>query len=750
MCNGPIGFAWRRVAAVLAFGIVTATGSGGSDTNSPIGTPPRVMAPEKASALALESRISDMGPDGDGAFDATQPAVAYNATENEFLVVWEGDDHVDGLVDGEIEIHAQFIDALTEAQVGADDFRVSHMGPDGDVSFGGFRPAVAYNGTDNQYLVVWHGDDGSDGLADEEFEIWGQLLDAGGAAIGSAIRISAMGDDGDPAQIARNAQVAYNGVSNEYLVVWEGVDNVGPLGPDEFEIFGQLIDASGAEIGPDDFRISDMGPNGHPGYDAFNAAVAHNHLAEEYLVVWDGDDNTGGVVANEFEIRGQLVAATTGIEIGVIDFRISVTGPDGAAQFDATEPSVAFDGAAAEYLVVWVADGAPLPDNKLAIRGQRIDAAGNRLEPNDLLIGSMGDPGDADLDAEAPSVAHNALESTWLVVWHGDDTSGGLVDDELEVYGRLVTFPMTGGQFRVSDMGTEDGDDRFDARLPVVAYNDANDEFLVVWEGDDDTGELIDDEQEIYGQKVAADTTETGANDFRISSAGPDGDFLFDAARAEVAYNVVDQEYLVVWVGEDDIDPLVEGELEIFGQRIDAVTGAEVGANDFRISQMGPDGDAGFEAGEPAIAYSRLSNRYLVVWEGDDASGNMVDDEFEIWGQLIDGATGAGDRVGIPDQRLRPRRGPLQRRPSAGRRVRLHHRQVPGRLGSRRHRHRDPQPQERDLRAAHRCRDGGGGRPQRLPDQRHGPAGRCGARWPGTVDRIQSPLPRVPRRLARR
>ncbi len=640
MRDGPSNVRCCWVASILAFGAMPTPGNGAGDGGTkPL---PHISA-ETAIAAALEARFSDMGPDGDATYDARRPAVAYSSASNEFLVVWEADDHDGDLVAGEFEIRAQRINALTGAEVGADDFRVSFMGPDGDPAFGAFRPSIAYNSLDNEYLVVWYGDDDSFALANDEFEIYGQRLDAAGAAIGTAFRISDMGGDGDPTFFARHPEVAYNSAGNEYLVAWEGEDNAGGLVAGETEIFGQLIDASGLEIGPDDFRISDMGPNGHPGYDAYNAAVACNPVADQYLVVWEGDDNAGGLVANEFEIFGQLIAGATGQQIGANDLRVSMTGANGAAQFDAAAPSVAYNAIDDEYLVAWESDGPPLLDGKIEIRGQRIDAAtGSRVDVDDFVISSMGDPADLDLGAASPGVTYDANDNTYLVVWHGDDPSGSLVDNEFEIYGRLVTFPLAGSQFRVSDMGTDDGDGRFDARWAVAACNDTDNEFLVLWDADDDSGLLVDDELEIYGQRIAAETTlETGTNDFRISSAGGDGDHTFDAGSAAVAYNSVNNEYLVVWEGDDDIEPLVDGELEIFGQRIDALTGAEIGPNDFRISDMGPDGDTTYEGGEPAVAYNSINNLYLVVWEGDDDTPPFINEEFEIHGQLIDGATGS-------------------------------------------------------------------------------------------------------------
>lgn len=47
-------------------------------------------------------------------------------------------------------------------------------------------------------------------------------------------------------------------------------------------------------------------------------------------------------------------------------------------------------------------------------------------------------------------------------------------------------------------------------------------------------------------------------------------------------------EGLACWEGEDNVE-LVNGEREIFCQRLDAASGAEL-ADDFRLTDMGPDG----------------------------------------------------------------------------------------------------------------------------------------------------------------
>src|SRR5437763_325335 len=95
-----------------------------------------------------------------------------------------------------------------------------------------------------------------------------------------------------------------------------------------------------AEVGLNDFRISHMGPDGNPTYGAFDPAVAYNGAANEYLVVWDGDDNTGLLVNDEFEIFGHRLSAATGAPIGANDFRISDMGLDGNTTYGAFTPAV--------------------------------------------------------------------------------------------------------------------------------------------------------------------------------------------------------------------------------------------------------------------------------------------------------------------------------------------------------------------------------------------------------------------------
>ena len=592
-------------------------------------------------------RISDAGADLDS--DGEKPAVVYNSTDNEYLVVWEGDDVRGALTNGEYEIYGQRVDAATGQEVGPNDFRISDMGPDGDGSYDAFKPAVAYNPDLNQYLVVWEGDDDTGTLVDNDFEIHGQLLQANGSEIGDDFLISYMGNYSNlPPYSAYSPAVAYNPAQDQYLVVWEGQEKLLINGQpaDEYEIFGRLIEADGT-LKISKLRISDLGPDGDPYYWAENPAVIYNPTANQYLVLWNGDDDTGNLVQGKKEIYGQLLDASGG-EIGA-EFRVSTTGADNDVILDSTDPAGTYNPDSNQFLVVWQRDhssvGNEEEDDEHEIYGQLLQADGTEIG-NDFRISDMGPDGVEQFDAEYPAVTYNAVTGQYLVVWDGDDNGGDLLEDHQEIFGQLLEAngQETGeNDFRITYTGP-DSDPDFDTVLPAVAYNPVSNHFFVASQSDLEVfpgGE----EDEIVGQLLAANGDDAGTGSVRLSNMGADENF--HANDPAVAYNSVDNEYLVVWSADDNISENVDNELEIRGQRIDAATGAEVGLNDFRISRMGPDKNANYQASSPAVAYNARLNQYLVVWGGNEVGLGSA--ETEIYGQIL---KADGAEIGEDDFRI--------------------------------------------------------------------------------------------------
>jgi len=118
-----------------------------------------------------------------------------------------------------------------------------------------------------------------------------------------------------------------------------------------------LSSAGAAEVGPNDLRISDIGPNGTAGHEAFQSKVAYNSATGQYLVVWRADEQAD----LQAEIHGQLIDAATGAEVGANDFLIARIGTAGDPATDAIEPAVAYNSVRNEFLVVFAGDNAPDP-----------------------------------------------------------------------------------------------------------------------------------------------------------------------------------------------------------------------------------------------------------------------------------------------------------------------------------------------------------------------------------------------------
>ena len=377
------------------------------------------------------------------------------------------------------------------------------MGPDGDRNYFVDDPAVAYNPRTNQYLVVWEGEDDRGGLVDGEVEIFGQLLDGAGNEIGpNDFRLSDAGPDGVTTFTARDPAVIYNSRDNQFLVVWRA-DGTGNLVDNEFEIFGQLLDAAGNEIGPNDFRISQMGPAGDSLYDAFDPILAYNDQRNEYLVVWEGDDHLGGLVEGEDEIFAQRLAA--GGQLQGERIRVSHFGPTANPDFDAQDPAVVYNRTTDQYLIVWEGQQT-IPgsgEDFQEIYGQFLAGSSGQEIGDDFGISTMGESLTDEFNANDAVVGYDPRTNSYLVVWNGEDDNGILHEDENEIFGQQLQSDgqLAGEMVRLSDMGP-DGDDYFEAEYVAIALNPEAGIFLAVWESYDDNAFVTPDDTEIYGQLV--------------------------------------------------------------------------------------------------------------------------------------------------------------------------------------------------------------------------------------------------------
>jgi hypothetical protein len=407
------------------------------------------------------------------------------------------------------------------AQTAGPQLRISN-GPKREIA-----PAVAWNSTDTEYLVVW--EDWRDyGGAARGIDIYGRLIDANGAPSGSAFRISGPADVYDDQAPA----VAWDEDRNEYLVVWRRWADAYAFD----EIYGQRIQGGGGFAGPS-FRIS--GPAAI-GRDVSNPALAYNPVHGQYLVVyelyWELDDvicgqrvgGNGTLFGSEFRIGGNLAV-------------------------DTDSPQVVFNATRQEYLVVWD-DNRNGQNRGWDVYARRVDADGTRLD-KDLRISGAG----AVENDWAPVVAWNSAQDEYLVLWNDERNWEWRSTD---IYG--VRLDGSNGARLSGDVRYSSNTAILDDMVVSLGYSATSGRYLMVF--NDDWSDL-DLGREVYGRRIRSTGAVQGAP-FRI--VGPKGSPALDDSDdlgGVLAWNGTDNQFLVVWMDARLVVPPGYN-LDLWGRRV--------------------------------------------------------------------------------------------------------------------------------------------------------------------------------------
>ena len=182
--------------------------------------------------------------------------------------------------------------------------------------------------------------------------------------------------------------------------------------------------------------------------------------------------------------------------------------------------------------------------------------------------------------------------------------------NDMDIEAAIVDVPQDGAstRFTVCDATGIQAD-------PCVAWDDENDQFLVVWED----GRQGTNNYDIYGRLYNYNGNPQGAA-FGICTQ-PN-----IQCEPWVAFDNVNEHYLVVW--EESSDNPETGPFEIWGQLL-TYTGSPVGGR-FQISD---DGTTNTDYNFPCVAFCELTERFLVTWQEDDISDG--DWTGNIWGQIL-------------------------------------------------------------------------------------------------------------------
>ncbi len=414
---------------------------------------------------------------------------------------------------------------------------------------------------------------------------------ADGDAFGPQFQISPPGLPGTGLK-AGFPDAALNTATNEYLVVY-----IAATTDKTDDVYGQRLDAAGNLVGGP-FRISAVSQD----EEQYNPpSVAYDPESNQFLVVWDREFAMG-----EEMVYVRLVSAD-GVPLGATEAPIS------GVQSDTETEAIAYSTASHEYLVVWKA----FSDGR--VYAQRLSQAATEVGLDDQIIG-----GSPELTADdAVEVAYSATSQEYMVVFNAYPPAESKNE---EVYGQRLALdasPIGPDDFLISEMGPEGNPPEYKASPASITWNSQLNQYLVTWHGNDGVPPLASDEREGYGQLLAADGTQIGNNDFRITDMGVDGDGKAGAFRPSSAYDPNSNDYLVVWHGDDISGGMVDGEYEVWGQYL-AADGSEIGNNDFRISEVLPDGNNDFSANRPAIVFDDSSCDYLVTYFSGDPNTDAV------------------------------------------------------------------------------------------------------------------------------
>ncbi|WP_420627742.1 hypothetical protein [Candidatus Leptofilum sp.] len=521
--------------------------------------------------------------------------------------------------------------------------QISQQGAPRDAAYDAYHPDVTYNVLQDEYFVTWLGNDTVSAWA-----VYGQRMQAvTGSLTGTNQRYLENGAGNAAVQQGRSTSVAFSPGSQNYLILSEAEHGNPTEKGSTNSVYAQLVDGqTGSETGPNDWIVSDMRfITDH--YGSRETAVAYNPLQQEIFVVWQANSNEDGLHQFKIEIYGQRIDANTGEAIGN---RIRISQPIEPTNnlLSSSEPAVAYSEAANVYFVAW--RGTYFIDDvrQNEIYGARISAFTGVVLDANTRISFMGPNDDADYGAfDRPDIVYNSKTQALLVVWEGKDDHPGLANNEKEIYGQQVnslTGTLLGDNIRLSFAGP-DGSDAYRVSAPKAVYNEIDNHFLVVWTGEDNVPGHDTVGDEVYGQVLQGDTLAHVGDMFRISYTGPEEDSDYEAKNTAVTYNNIAQEYLVIW----QAPVAVEDDWEIFGQRIAAQTSQPIG-NNFRLSHTGSDGDPAFRATRPSLAFDPAKNSYLAVWQAYEFYDNGNYDGG-IYGQYVqsNGATlGLAFRISQP------------------------------------------------------------------------------------------------------
>ena len=275
-----------------------------------------------------------------------------------------------------------------------------------------YEPDVVYNPNRGMYFVVAHSDQGTSP------SIHGQHVTQSGALADWLWTIYGRFEGIDAIQPA----VAYNSFNGDYLVVWMRRAN---SNGGAYEIWGRIFDEMGF-VASDPFKVFSWANRSF-----WSPRVAYNAFRNEYFVIWNAFNTSGGLPGVPNDIAGCRISAGGNI---LAPCPISITTEANPHQVD-----IAYNLVRDEYLVVWVRSNPASPTGTgNDIYGALLSWNGVVLTPPGVIaIGTEAD------DEDAPAVAVDAA-GHYMIVWERAYVTGDrdIRGQEFDGFGATVGSRM--------------------------------------------------------------------------------------------------------------------------------------------------------------------------------------------------------------------------------------------------------------------------------------------------------------------
>jgi hypothetical protein len=201
-----------------------------------------------------------------------------------------------------------------------------------------------------------------------------------------------------------------------------------------------------------------------------------------------------------------------------------------------------------------------------------------------------------------PAVAYNHANDQYLVVWSQYNDA----NTQWEIYGRIITWNAPGNNtpFLIASWSN------WNLELPVLAWNSYRNEYMVVWQTSlVSTGQLLG-----IGRRRLSNTGDFLSNADYITGMG-----TTNQGNPDISYNLAADGYLVVWVEPGP------SAINVYGGRLNR-EGTLQGSK-FSI------GASSNEQQKPAITTNE-QDRYMVVWQ------ELVSGDWDVHGKEVNSVTG--------------------------------------------------------------------------------------------------------------